>query len=81
MGHDGTWKLETEPRQDIQMSRLSQDRDMKKHVCINTVSRQDTCLETPSMVLVQQFFLILVLVLLCETEYYFGSRFSFCLLK
>jgi len=33
--HDETRKLETEPRQDIQVSRLSQDRDMK-----NNVSRQ-----------------------------------------
>jgi len=31
MRHDETWKLETEPRQDIQVSRLSQDRDMKNH--------------------------------------------------
>ena len=35
MRHDKTWKLNREPRQDIQVSRLSQDRDMKK-----------TCLET-----------------------------------
>jgi len=33
-----------EPRQDIQVSRQSQDRDM-----INHVSRQDTCLDTPSL--------------------------------
>jgi len=44
MRHDETWKLETEPRQDVQVSRLSQDRDMKNHV-----SGQDTCLETPSL--------------------------------
>jgi len=31
MRHDETWKLETEPRQDIQVSRLSQDRDMKTY--------------------------------------------------
>jgi len=42
MRHDETWKLETERRQHIQVSRLSQERDMKNHV-----SRQDTCLETP----------------------------------
>jgi len=29
MRHDETWKLETEPRQDIQVSTLSQGRDMK----------------------------------------------------
>jgi len=33
-----------EPRQDTQVSRLSQERNMKNHV-----SRQDTCLETPSL--------------------------------
>jgi len=40
---DETWKLETELRQDTQVSRLSQDRDMKMK---NHVSRQDTCLKT-----------------------------------
>jgi len=38
--HDEIWKLKTEPRRDIQVSRLRQDRDMENHV-----SRQDTCLE------------------------------------
>jgi len=32
MRHDEIWKLETKLRQDIQVSRLSQDRDMKNHV-------------------------------------------------
>ena len=32
MRHDETWKLETEPRQDTQVSTLSQDRDMKNCV-------------------------------------------------
>ena len=32
MRYDETWKLETEPGQDIQVSKLSQDRDMKKPV-------------------------------------------------
>ena len=32
MRHDNTWKLNREPRQDIQVSRLSQDRDMKKNM-------------------------------------------------
>jgi len=42
--HDETCKLEAKPRQDIQVSRLSQDGEMKNHV-----SRQDTCLETASL--------------------------------
>ena len=29
MRHDETWKLKTDPRQDIQVSRLSQDQDIK----------------------------------------------------
>ena len=37
-----------EPKRDIQVSRLRQDRDMKK-ICLKTVLRQDTCLETPSL--------------------------------
>jgi len=32
MRYDETWKLETEPRQDIRVSRQSQDRDMENHV-------------------------------------------------
>jgi len=36
MRHDETWKLETEPRQDIQVSRHSQEKP-----CIETVSKQD----------------------------------------
>jgi len=34
--HDNTWKLETEPRQNIQVLRLSQDRGIK--TCLETVS-------------------------------------------
>jgi len=34
--HDKTWKLETEPRQNIQVLRLSQDRGIK--TCLETVS-------------------------------------------
>ena len=47
--HD-TWRdmgtLSTEPRQKIQVSRLSQDRDMKNDVSIETASKEDTCQET-----------------------------------
>jgi len=32
MRHDETWKLEIEPRQDVKVSRLSQDWGMKNHV-------------------------------------------------
>jgi len=50
MRHDKTWKLNREPRQDIQVSRLSQDRDMKK-TCLETrhVSRDSvTAMSTTS---------------------------------
>jgi len=45
MRHDETWKLETEPRQNIQVTRLSQDRYMRNHF-----SRQVTWLQTPWLV-------------------------------
>jgi len=32
MRHDKTWKLETEPRRDIQASRRSHDWDVKNHI-------------------------------------------------
>jgi len=32
MRRDKTWKLKAEPRQDIQVSKRSQDRDTKNHV-------------------------------------------------
>jgi len=44
MRHDETRKLKSEPRQDKQMPRLSQDRDK------NHVSRQDTCFKTLSLI-------------------------------
>jgi len=51
--HDDRRQLETEPRQDIQVSRLSQDRDMKNHVSrVERVSRQGTCLKTPSLTMI-----------------------------
>jgi len=40
MRHDETWKLETEPRQNVQVSRLNQDRNMKNRVSIQ--SRDNT---------------------------------------
>jgi len=48
MRHDETWKLEAEPRQVIQVSRLRQNRDAKNHY-LEKVSRQDKCLDTPSL--------------------------------
>jgi len=39
MRHDETWKLKSEPRQDIQMPRLNQDRDMEtRHVFQDSVT-------------------------------------------
>ena len=55
MRHDKTWKLETEPRQDIQVSRLSQERDVKNHVSRQSrQKRVSACLETPSLLNVLQ---------------------------
>jgi len=44
MRHDETWKLETEPRQDIQVSRVSHCKTETRKTM-----RQDTHLETPSL--------------------------------
>jgi len=41
MRHKETWKLETDPRQDIQVSKLSHDRDMKNYV--SRQSGDETC--------------------------------------
>jgi len=54
MRHDETWKLETEPRQDTQVSRLSQKRDIKHHVSrqlgsmVSSYSRKDYRLKLSS---------------------------------
>jgi len=49
MRHDKTWKQEIVKTKHKSISRLSQDQDMKKP-CLKTVLRQDTCLETPSLI-------------------------------
>jgi len=47
MRHDETRKLEIEPRQDIQVSRLRKDPDMKNHVStLEAVYTQDTSRES-----------------------------------
>jgi len=43
-----TWKLEKEPKQDILMSGF-EPRPIHKKPCLETASRRDACLETPSL--------------------------------
>ena len=46
MRHDETWKLETETIQDIRVE--TEQRLRHEKPCLDTVSREDTSLETPS---------------------------------
>jgi len=46
MRHDETWKLKTEPRHNIRISRLSQDWDIKHHVLRQSMSQWTMSVDT-----------------------------------